>query len=88
VVSHRQFPPCRTMADLTPVFVLELIDRARLTIFRGSGRNMPNGRAASRRILSVEEAINFEVVINLKPAKALGPTIPPSLLLRADEEIR
>jgi putative tryptophan/tyrosine transport system substrate-binding protein len=79
VASYRQYPDANGLAS----FGASLSDNHR----RGAVYVDRILRGAQPADVPVEQPSKYELVINLKTAKALGLTIPPSVLLRADHVI-
>jgi ABC-type uncharacterized transport system substrate-binding protein len=79
IASSREWSVAGVLISYGPVYV---------EMFRSAAAYVDKIlRGANPADLPIEQPTKFELVINLRAAKALGLTIPPSLLARADQVI-
>jgi putative ABC transport system substrate-binding protein len=97
VVHRARLAELATMSRLPTMFILrEFVEAGGLMAYAANQRDLFRRAAvfvdkilkgAKPADLPVEQPTKFELVINMKTAKALGLTIPPSVLVRADQVI-
>ena len=86
---RNRLPVSSTAKEHTTAGALFSYGATQLDLFRRAGTYVKRVLDGARPgDLPIEQPTKFQLVINLKTAKALGITIPKSLLLRADEVIQ
>jgi putative ABC transport system substrate-binding protein len=85
--AKRRIPTVYEWGDIARAGGLMAYGPVRAELDRRAATYVDRILKGAKADLPVEQPEKFELVINLKTAKALGLTIPQSLLLRADQVI-